>query len=65
MKAAHKGDKNAFAVSIIRSTGTIAAKSFVKHIGWSARAREAFPATWNEKEKMLEITLPGVYTKSN
>ena len=60
MRAAQKGDKNAFAVSIAPAnySGSLRAKSFLSHIGWKARKRETVPATWNEKERMFEATLP-------
>jgi hypothetical protein len=59
IKAAQKSDKNAFAASLVgASNGTIRAKSFLIHIGWTARRRETLPATWNAQEKMFEITLP-------
>ena len=67
LKAAPKQDKNSFAISFVRDRqgGSIRAKSFTSHIGWSARERKLLPAFWNEKEKMLEITLPREYLKSN
>jgi hypothetical protein len=60
MKAASKGDKNAFAVSISPGShsGILRAKSFLGFIGWNAPKREMIHATWNEKEKMFEATLP-------
>jgi|SRR5208282_1698041 len=60
LKAAQKGDTNAFAVSIVRDghSGSVRAKLFLSHIGWSARERTMLPATWHEKDKMLEIILP-------
>ena|SRR5712691_6773090 len=60
LKAAPKTDTNAYAVSVQpnKQAGSLTAKSFLNHIGWSTRQRETLPATWNEKEKMLEITLP-------
>jgi hypothetical protein len=59
LKAAAKGDRNAYAVTISRSrSGTITAKSFLGHIGWNARKREMVSAMWNEKERTLEATLP-------
>ena len=59
IKAAHKGDKNAFAVSIAPAShsGSVRAKSFLSYIGWNARKREMIPATWNAKEEMLEAIL--------
>jgi len=63
LKAAAKGDKNAYAVSIVKDShsGSLRAKSFLDHIGWSAPKRTMLPATWNEKEKMFEITLPKLH----
>jgi hypothetical protein len=66
LKAAAKTDKNSYAVSIVRDShsGSLRAKSFLTHIGWSAPKRTMVPATWNEKEKMLEIVLPHEYFAS-
>jgi hypothetical protein len=36
-------------------------KSFLSYIGWHADKRESLPATWDEKEKMIEITLPSEF----
>jgi hypothetical protein len=59
IKAAQKGDTNAFAVSISRrSSANLRAKSFLNFIGWSAPKKEMLPAAWNEREKMFEIALP-------
>jgi hypothetical protein len=60
IKATQKGDKNAFAVSIIRagSSGSLRVKPFLSCIGWNAPKREMITATRNEKENMLEATLP-------
>lgn len=62
-KAASKKDRNAFAVSVApgRSSGTVRAKSFLSYVGWRVKKRESLPATWNEKERMLEITLPSEF----
>ncbi len=66
LKAAAKGDKNSYAVSIVRDrySGSLRAKSFLGHIGWRAPKRTLLPATWNEKDKMFEITLPQEYVTS-
>ena len=66
LKDAAKGDKNAYAVSIVRDShsGSLRAKSFLAHIGWSAPKRMMLPATWNEKQKMFEITLPQEHINS-
>jgi hypothetical protein len=59
IKAAQKGDKNAFAVSISPGrSGSLRAKSFLSFVGWNGHKREMLPATWNEREKMFEVTLP-------
>ena len=58
LKAAPKGDRNSYALSVIReSSGRIKAKSFLNHIGWSGTEREVVEVTWNEKGRMLEGTL--------
>jgi hypothetical protein len=62
LKAAGKGDKNAFAVSFSdRHSASIRAKSFLSHIGWIAQQREMLPATWSEEERMFEVTVPLEY----
>jgi hypothetical protein len=65
IKAAPKGDENAYAVSIApaRHSGSLRAKAFLSYIGWDAPKREMIPATWNEKERMLEAVLPTKYLR--
>jgi hypothetical protein len=60
LKAASKGDVDAYAVSMPPGShsGSLRTKSFLAHIGWNAPHRELLPATWNESEKMLEAMLP-------
>ncbi|MGA2004887.1 MAG: hypothetical protein ABSG70_15995 [Terriglobales bacterium] len=59
LQAAQKSDKNAFAVAFSEGrSAIIAAKGFLKHIGWSADRRQTVSAKWNEQQKMLEAQLP-------
>jgi hypothetical protein len=60
IKAAQRGDKNSYALSIVAAShsGSLRAKSFLRHIGWNARKRETMQMAWNEKERMFEATLP-------
>ena len=58
LKAATKGDKNAFAVSFGDSSGSIRAKSFLRHIQWNAPKRTLLPASWNPQQRMIEAILP-------
>ena len=60
LKAASKGDRDAYAVSMPSGnySGSLRAKSFLAYIGWNAPLRQTLPATWNESEKMLEAMLP-------
>jgi hypothetical protein len=59
IKASRKNDRNAYAVSFSRGhSGVIRAKSFLSHIRWKADQRTRLDATWNEKEQMIEVTLP-------
>jgi|SRR5580704_3340002 hypothetical protein len=62
LKATQKNDRNAYAVSFSEGrSGSLRAKSFLAHIRWKARNRERLSAIWNEKELMLEVTLPSEY----
>jgi hypothetical protein len=65
LKAARKGDPNAFSVSLSpdKHSGSLRAKSFFVHIGWRAPKREMLPAIWNEKERMFEISVPPEHLK--
>jgi hypothetical protein len=67
VKAAQKGDKNAYAVSLSpgKYSGSLRAKAFMAHIGWKAPRREMLLATWSAKEKMFELTLPEKYLRSD
>jgi hypothetical protein len=60
LKAAQRGDKNSYAVSVAASShsGSLRAKTFLTHIGWKSLKREKIPTEWNEKERMFEATLP-------
>ena len=59
LKAAPKAESNAYAISFTgQRSGSIRAKAFLAHIGWNAPKRKMLLATWNEKEKMLEVRLP-------
>ena len=66
LKATAKNERNSYAVSIVRDShsGSLRAKSFLNHIGWRAPKRTMLPATWNEKDKMFEITLPQEFVSS-
>jgi hypothetical protein len=63
LKATSKNDRNAYTVSLSPDLrwGSLTAKAFLSHIGWSAGKRETMPATWNETDKMLEVTLRQEY----
>jgi hypothetical protein len=60
IKAAKRGDENAYAVSVAPGShsGSLRAKAFLSYIGWKGRKREMIPTAWNEKERMFEATLP-------
>jgi len=65
LKAAPKGDRDAFAISITGlHSGSLRAKSFLTYIGWNAPRRQTLPATWSESEKMLEAMLPPAFLKA-
>jgi hypothetical protein len=59
LQMAQKSDKNAFSVVFTEGRSAIvAAKGFLKHIGWSADRRQTVSAKWNDQQKMLEAQLP-------
>jgi hypothetical protein len=39
--------------------GSISATAFLKYVGYSFKETKRFPATWNEKEGLLEIQILG------
>ena len=66
IKAAQKGDRNSYALSIAAAShsGSLRAKSFLGYIGWRARKRETISMDWNEKERMFEAILPVEHLES-
>jgi hypothetical protein len=66
IKATAKGDQNAYTVSLShnRQAGSLRAKLFLDHIGWNAPRRKMLPATWDTKERMLEVTVPREFVSS-
>jgi len=60
IKAAKKGDENAYAISVAPGShsGSLRAKAFLSYIGWNGHKREMIPTAWNERERMFEATLP-------
>lgn len=58
LQAVPKSDKNAFSVSFGGRSHTITAKRFFDYIGWASDRRQTVPARWDERQKMLEATLP-------
>jgi hypothetical protein len=62
IKAASKGDRNAYAVTLLPGrSGSLKSVSFLNYVGWTARHRESLPVIWNEKERMLETILPSKF----
>src|SRR6266576_4014280 len=60
LQAAHKEDRDSYSLAFGNGyhSATLAAKAFVRHIGWSSKQRQTVPAKWNEQQKMLEARLP-------
>lgn len=40
---------------------TVSAAAFLRHIGWNATKSKTFEVAWNEKEKLLEASLPAKF----
>jgi hypothetical protein len=66
LKAAAARHRDAYTVSIVPDahSGSLKAKSFLSFIGWHAQERTTLRATWNDKEKMLEVSLPWEHVSS-
>lgn len=60
LQAAPKGNKDSYSLSFADgySSATLAAKTFLRHIGWSSDVRQVVTATWDAQQKMLEAKLP-------
>jgi len=60
LQAAHKEDRDSYSLAFGNGyhSATLAAKAFVRHIGWSSKQRQTVPAKWNEQQKMLKARLP-------
>ena len=39
------------------NVGSLSATAFLKHVGYEIKETRSFPATWNEKEGMLEFKI--------
>jgi hypothetical protein len=63
LKAASKGTRDAYAVSLAPDchSGSVRAKAFIAYIGWNAPQRQTMPATWSQSDKMLEAMLPPAF----
>jgi hypothetical protein len=64
MRGTAKADKHGFAITFGGSSGTIGAKSFLRHVGWSASRRVTLPASWNASARMFEVVLPPEHVHS-
>jgi hypothetical protein len=66
VKAAPKGEKNTFTITFAEDhhSGSFAAKSFLRHIGWNAPTRIMVQTAWSEKDKMFEVVLPSQFLTS-
>ena len=58
-----KADARAYKLSVPHAHKRgmlVAASTFMRYVGWPLSKRVTLPAEWNEKEKILEATLPVV-----
>jgi hypothetical protein len=60
VRAVQKKDGRAFKVTYVpgKRGGTISAQSFLRYIQWHADGPVVVPASWNDREHMLEANLP-------
>ena len=63
LQAAPKGNKDSYALTFADgySSATLAARTFLRYIGWSSDVRQVVAATWNTQQKMLEARLPNQF----
>jgi hypothetical protein len=66
LRATTKGNENAYSVSFNGNNGSasLRAKSFVSHIGWISPRRVRLPAVWDQKSRMLEVSLPRQFIRN-
>ena len=64
--AVQKGDQNSYSIVFSREgrQAAFSAKAFLRYIGWSADRRQTIRATWDEKQKMLEVKLPPRFVRT-
>ncbi len=62
-----KADRNNYKITFVKGKrgAALTAKSFLNHIQWKAESPQVVPVTWNEKEKLLEGSLPREHVGSN
>ena len=60
LQAARKSDTDAYSIAFgpQGNSASLSGKSFLRYIGWSSDRRQILPAKWDERQKMLEATLP-------
>jgi len=63
LRPAEKGAPDSYRITFNRSNSgaQICAVGFLKHIKWSAEARETVIATWDAAEKSIEATVPAKF----
>jgi hypothetical protein len=60
LQSCQAGDKNAYSIAFPAGSRSpsLTAKSFMRYVGWSATRPQTMAVKWDEKNKMLEATLP-------
>ena len=60
LQACPAGDKNAYSIAFPAGSRSpsLTAKSFMRYVGWSASHAQKIAVKWDEKNKILEATLP-------
>lgn len=55
-----KADGNSYKITFVKGKrgAALAARFFLNHIQWNSESPLIVPVTWNEKEKLLEGSLP-------
>ena len=60
VRPAPKADANSYKLTFPQGKrgATLSAQSFLNHIQWKTKVPQVLPVTWNEKEQLLEASLP-------
>jgi hypothetical protein len=65
LQSCQAGDKNAYSIAFPAGSRSpsLTAKSFMRYVGWSAKRPKTTAVKWDERNKILEATLPPKFVR--